>query len=100
MWLDAISSIEAPERVREMFRARRQLGIERYGTPLQAHNGRDVLRDIAEETLDRIAYLQQLATERPDFADRARALQRLDVQALIWLGEASPGRRHEDRTDL
>lgn len=88
MWLDVIASIEAPEHVLEMFRARRQLGIERYGTPLQAHNGRDALRDIAEETLDRIAYLQQLATEYPDLADRARALQRLDVQALLWLEDA------------
>jgi len=88
MWLDAIAAVEAPEHVLEMFRARRQLGIERYGTPLQAHNGRDVLRDIAEETLDRIAYLQQLSAEYPDLADRARALQRLDVQALLWLEDA------------
>jgi hypothetical protein len=38
---------------------RMRLGITRYGTPLQPHNGRDVLRDIYEELLDASAYIRQ-----------------------------------------
>jgi hypothetical protein len=37
---------------------RRQVGIERYGTALQAHNGRDMLRDAYEEALDLAIYLR------------------------------------------
>ena len=42
---------------------RQQLGISRYGTPLQAHNGRDALRDAYEEALDLACYLRQLIEE-------------------------------------
>lgn len=44
--------------------ARRELGIRRYGTPLQPHNGRDGLRDLYEELLDSVCYLKQLLLER------------------------------------
>jgi hypothetical protein len=44
--------------------ARREVGIERYGTPLQPHNGRDALRDLYEELLDAVAYTRQLIEER------------------------------------
>jgi hypothetical protein len=44
--------------------ARRELGIERYGTPLQAHNGRDPLVDAYQEALDLAAYLRQAVEER------------------------------------
>lgn len=43
---------------------RRQVGIERYGTPLRAHNGRDALRDAYEEALDLAMYLRQAIAER------------------------------------
>lgn len=42
---------------------RKRLGIERYGTLLQAHNGRDSLRDAYDESLDLIIYLRQLIAE-------------------------------------
>lgn len=45
--------------------ARRQLGIERYGTPLQANNGRDVLTDALQEALDLMVYMQQAIIEQP-----------------------------------
>lgn len=50
---------------------RRQTGIDRYGTPLQAHNGRDALRDAYEEALDLACYLRQAIEERdrPQTAD-------------------------------
>ena len=45
-------------------KARDQLGRERYGTPLQAFNGRDALRDLYEELLDATAYARQAIYER------------------------------------
>jgi len=45
-------------------RARREVGIERYGTALQPNNGRDALRDAYEEALDLACYLRQAIAER------------------------------------
>ncbi len=38
---------------------RKAVGIKRYGTPLQASNGRDALLDAYEEALDLVVYLRQ-----------------------------------------
>lgn len=43
---------------------RLKVGIQRYGTPLQPHNGRDALRDAYEEALDLACYLRQAIAER------------------------------------
>lgn len=43
--------------------ARDTLGRERYGTPLQARNGRDPLLDAYDEALDKAAYLRQYYEE-------------------------------------
>lgn len=43
---------------------RLQVGDQRYGTPLQPHNGRDALRDAYEEALDLACYLRQAIAER------------------------------------
>lgn len=45
-------------------KARDQLGRQRYGTPLQPHNGRDMLRDAYEEALDLAVYLRSAIYER------------------------------------
>ena len=45
-------------------RERDRIGRERYGTPLQAHNGRDALWDAYEEILDAAAYLRQAIEEQ------------------------------------
>lgn len=42
------------------------VGIQRYGTGLQPHNGRDVLRDAYEEALDLAMYLRQAVEEGAD----------------------------------
>lgn len=47
-------------------RARDALGRERYGTPLQANNGRDALRDAYDEVLDSVVYLRQAMEEGRD----------------------------------
>ena len=40
------------------------VGRERYGVPLQPHNGRDMLRDAYEEALDLCCYLRGAMYER------------------------------------
>lgn len=52
------------ELVIEDMRARDQVGRERYGTPLQAQNGRDPLVDAYQEALDLAVYLRQAIEER------------------------------------
>jgi len=39
-------------------------GARKYGTQLQAHNGRDALQDAYEEALDLAVYLRQAIEER------------------------------------
>lgn len=55
--------------------ARKQKGIETYGTPLQAHNGRDPRVDAYQEILDCLAYTAQAAAEG--------RLNRLQT-AVVW----------------
>lgn len=43
---------------------RMELGMRRYGTPLQAFNGRDALWDAYEEAIDLACYLRQAIIER------------------------------------
>ena len=47
----------------EAFAARRELGIRKYGTPLETNNGRSALRDAWEEALDLVTYLTQALLE-------------------------------------
>ena len=44
--------------------ARKEVGLKRYGTLLQAFNGRDALQDAYEEVLDLCVYLKQVIVER------------------------------------
>lgn len=52
---------------------RKDHGLREYGTPLQAGNGRDHLRDFYEEQLDGVAYLRAHLDERDRAATKARA---------------------------
>ena len=52
------------DQVIEDMRARDRLGRERYGRPLEPHNGRDPLWDAYEEALDLAVYLRQAIYER------------------------------------
>ena len=52
--------------VMEDMRSRDAVGLQRYGTRLQPHNGRDALRDAYEEALDLVVYLRQAIAERDD----------------------------------
>lgn len=44
--------------------ARKAMGVKKYGTPLQSHNGRDALQDAYQEALDLCCYLRQAIEER------------------------------------
>lgn len=43
---------------------RDNMGLEKYGTRLQPHNGRDALKDAYQEALDLVVYLRQAIFER------------------------------------
>lgn len=47
----------------EDLKKRKSLGIKKYGTPLQAHNGRSALQDLYEELLDACCYVKQRLIE-------------------------------------
>ncbi len=47
---------------------RKGFGYAKYGTTLQAHNGRDPLIDAYQEVLDLAVYLRQTIEERGDRA--------------------------------
>lgn len=50
--------------VMQDMKERDQIGRQKYGTPLQPHNGRDVLKDAYQEALDLAVYLRQAIYER------------------------------------
>lgn len=50
--------------VRADLEEREQIGIQRYGTPLQPHNGRNALVDAYQEALDLACYLRQAIAEQ------------------------------------
>lgn len=53
---------------------RTKIGIQRYGTPLQAFNGRNSVRDAYEEAVDLATYLRQVKEEKAELAQRLRTL--------------------------
>lgn len=70
----------------EDMRARDNLGRQRYGTPLQAHNGRDALTDAYQEALDLCVYLRQEIEEQtvalaPSYLLR---LIKIEEAAKVW----------------
>jgi len=80
---------------------RNRVGTEKYGTPLQAHNGRDALVDAYQEALDLAVYLRQAIEERgaaPAGGTRRRSLdvfvmeKILDALGIVWRPGA-PGAR-------
>lgn len=50
--------------VQQDLEARLTIGVERYGQPLQPHNGRNALQDAYEEVLDLAVYLRQAIYEQ------------------------------------
>jgi hypothetical protein len=77
--------------VRHDLEERERVGVQRYGTPLQAGNGRDALRDAYEEALDLACYLKQVIVER----DGREATRLIDRDGDAWL--LADGRWHLER---
>lgn len=55
---------------------RDQIGRQKYGTPLQAGNGRDPLVDAYQEALDLVVYLRQAICEREISCENGTELPR------------------------
>lgn len=69
------------ESLAQVIRERRALGLRRYGTVLQAGNGRDAVRDAVDEVADLVCYLRQVVAERRAGVDRRAAIHAAD---LYW----------------
>lgn len=75
---------------------RNEMGIKKYGTPLQAFNGRDSLWDAYQESLDLVVYLRQTIAENPtlrkeSLIDAVASIKDLmDVQCLDGNWNYSP----------
>lgn len=67
------------ELVVEDMKERDQAGRQKYGTPLQAHNGRRPLVDAYQEVLDLAVYLRQEIEER-----RTRKQERAACEWPLW----------------
>jgi hypothetical protein len=81
------------EDMTELMRARKAIGIERYGTPLQPFNTRDQGMDAFEELGDALVYLRALMFEHRYMLETLRmavpviyaAAPRTDVDVpLLW----------------
>ncbi len=70
--------------VRADLETREAIGVERYGTPPQTGNGRDMLRDAYEEALDLAVYLRGAIAERPrEDVDAAVAAVRDELEPQL-----------------
>lgn len=72
------------QRISRLLLERAEVGLRRYGKPLQAFNGRDVFRDLQEELLDGLAYSEQAKVEWDS-----------TLEALITLGQHARGDKVE-----
>lgn len=75
-------------------RERDQIGRQRYGTPLQAFNGRDALVDAYQEALDHAVYLRQAIEERR-LLTAALTMIVADIDLSYW----DDTRRHMHRDE-
>jgi hypothetical protein len=83
MWLDdevrhGRASRAAAASLGDAVIERTRLGVERYGSPLMSHNGRDAVRDLAEEVVDGVQYATQALMETTD----------VDQVAWLWAARA------------
>lgn len=71
------------ERLRADMQARHEVGVERYGMPLQVENGRDAATDAYQEALDLCAYSRQQAERTGSMAWRTIHEDALSLAASI-----------------
>lgn len=63
------SSVPIWELVIADMKERNEIGTKKYGTPLQAFNGRDALVDLTQELMDALVYCKQMMVERDSKSD-------------------------------
>ena len=80
---------------------RKELGTRRYGVPLQPFNGRDVMRDLAEEVADAAAYVEAATMEYQDLKRRLEYIvQTLDEFLALDVEDRDPGLTLGDIMDI
>lgn len=67
--------------IRDLLIQRRKFGVEKYGRPLEAHNGREPVKDAQDELIDGFVYIEQAVIER-------RKIPRIQALAMMELAEA------------
>ena len=65
----------AHDQLIEVIQERKQLGLERYNSLLQAYNGRDQMVDLLQELVDGSAYLINAIQERDDLLRKVEKLE-------------------------
>lgn len=75
---------------------RDMLGLERYGTALRTHNGRDAGRDAWEEWYDLGKYLEQLRIEHADALAEIERLRVTHAEFSRFVQEAQDMRQERD----
>jgi len=61
-----IGDDEISRQLRADLTARAEAGVQKYGTPLTTHNGRNALMDCYQEVLDAAMYARQASLEAED----------------------------------
>lgn len=61
-------NVDSPEVAYRLVQERAAFGRQKYGTPLQTHNGRDAVEDARQEAGDLMLYIQQAKMEGRDLA--------------------------------
>lgn len=77
---------------------RKRIGMQRYGTLLKPHNGRDALVDLYQEILNAAQYVRQEIEERNDHAaaEREKVVEYLDRVGFHGLAQDIRDCRHHD----
>lgn len=73
--------------LKDLMIERRQLGIDRYRTVLQAFNGRKAIDDLLAEQLDSLAYSEQVSIETPELTEEMLKWQRVTINSIQRLIE-------------
>lgn len=81
----------------KLIEERKQLGIQRYGSPLMTHNGRDSVRDATEEALDLTVYLMQVGMEMRDLRDTLERTRTLVEDMRTWCSPHGVAKDYADR---
>lgn len=77
--------------LRRYLAERSDLGRQRYGIALHAHNGRDALRDAFEEAVDLVQYLAQALLERDGRLPDGSGVEQPLPATMVGRGVEQPG---------